>query len=148
MYPGAGSDALLATREGSDMISIRYSLSRSLAGMEGTAVVQARHVVADTIEDALAEDARAALRAWGPEEVGDETRFSLDSARHSHLGMETFPCRRRTLRRAGERAWPWVPSLAARSEVEPHKRVAFFLLREGGCVARVSPFFGVMVSRF
>lgn len=128
------------------MISIRYTLTRSLAGMPGTAVVQTRHVQAEEAGDALVADVKAALKAWGPEEIGDETRFSLDSARHVHLGVETFPCRRRVLRRAGERAWP--DRHATPGSYVPSQKAAYFLLTEGACVARMSPFTGITVTRF
>lgn len=131
------------------MISIRYHAVLTLPDGQTGPRATYRHVLAEHLEEALANDVHDLLRqGWRPEENGDELRLTLESARHQHLGVETFHCKARLLRRAADRIWPVDPvTKLRRSDVSVEAKLAHFLLDRGLAFARISPFLGLSASR-
>lgn len=130
------------------MISISYDLTVHYSGAKDGEVSASRNVLSAEPEKALAEDVHAMLRSWRPEEPGDMLRLALREAWHVHLGVHTFPCRGRLLRRAADRIWPVDPGTGLRSSDAPvEARLAHHLLAHGEAVARMSPFVGLVASR-
>lgn len=130
------------------MISIRYDMTLVYAKSGGQGVSARRGITSAEPEKALADDIQLVLHRWAPQEEGEELRLYLGGAWHVHLGVHTFPCQDRLLRRAADRIWPVDPGTQLRASDAPvQNRLAHHLLKHGKAFARISPFTGLTASR-